>query len=458
MGAGVSGWRLANAVSRTGQLGVVAGTACGLILARRLQVGDEGGHMRRALAAFPFPAVAERILERYFVSGGKAPDAPFKSKPMPGAKPSPALEELMVAGNFIEVFLAREGHDNPVGINYLEKIQLPTLPSLFGAMLAGVDYVLMGAGIPTAIPGIMDRLALGEAVELRLDVRDADRDETFTTCFDPVAFCGGEAPRLARPQFLAIIASVTMARVMAKKASGKVNGFIVEGPSAGGHNAPPRGRMQLSEMNEPVYGERDVPDLKAIGAYGLPFWLAGSFGTPERLVEALELGAAGVQVGTAFAYTEESGIATAIKERVLEMSRRGEVQIYTDPRGSPTGFPFKVVPLSGTVSEQATYEARERVCDLGYLRHAYKKENGQLGWRCPSEPVKDYLRKGGDLEGTVGRKCVLEQVQKGGYHELPMVTSGDEVATVGRFLAPGATSYHAADVVAYLLSGVESPV
>ena len=50
MGVGVSNWRLANAVSSRGQLGVVSGTALDVVLARRLQDGDPGGHMRRALA------------------------------------------------------------------------------------------------------------------------------------------------------------------------------------------------------------------------------------------------------------------------------------------------------------------------------------------------------------------------------------------------------------------------
>ena len=39
MGAGVSSWSLANAVAKAGQLGVVAGTALDLILARRLHCG-----------------------------------------------------------------------------------------------------------------------------------------------------------------------------------------------------------------------------------------------------------------------------------------------------------------------------------------------------------------------------------------------------------------------------------
>lgn len=463
MGAGISAWTLANAVSRVGQLGVVAGTALDLILARRLQAGDPGGHMRRALEHFPLPGVAERLLERYYVPGGKASDARFRSSPVMTMEPSRHHLELLVAGNFVEVWLAREGHDNPVGINYLEKLQLPTLPSIFGAMLAGVGYVLMGAGIPKAIPGILDRLARAEPVELRIDVRDAAADAVHVTRFDPNAFWGGPAPHLPRPRFLAIIASAQLAKMMAKKASGEVDGFVIEGPTAGGHNAPPRGGTRLGETGEPIYGERDIVDLPAVAELGKPFWLAGSYGGPDKLVEALAQGAAGVQVGTAFAYSEESGLAPQLKERVLEMSQRGEAHVFTDAVASPTGFPFKVVQLDGTISEKATYEERSRICDLGYLRHAYTRDDGRLGWRCPSEPVKDYLRKGGAIEDTVGRKCVcnglmtnldLGQIQKDGYHELPFVTSGDDVATVARFLAPGASSYSAASVVARLLGTI----
>ena len=70
MGAGVSDWRLARAVSAQGQLGVVSGTALDVILARRLQSGDPGGHMRRGLDRFPVPAIAKRIWHRYYVPGG----------------------------------------------------------------------------------------------------------------------------------------------------------------------------------------------------------------------------------------------------------------------------------------------------------------------------------------------------------------------------------------------------
>ncbi|MDF1702249.1 MAG: nitronate monooxygenase, partial [Planctomycetota bacterium] len=439
MGVAVSGWRLAQAVSRTGQLGVVAGTGLDLVLARRLGLGDPGGHMRRALAHFPIPGVAERVLATWFQPEGKADDAGFRPSPMPAVNRSQRSDDLVVAANFVEVFLAREGHANPVGINFLQKIQLPTLPSLFGAMLAGVDVVLMGAGIPKDIPGTLDGLARGEPVELRIEVADAGPEEEHLSRFDPAAFCGSSAPALARPRFFAIIASNTMARVMATKSNGTVDGFVIEGPTAGGHNAPPRGRLKLTDKQEPAYGARDVPDLEAIAKLGIPFWLAGSQAEPEQLTAARAQGAAGVQLGTAFAYCEESGLDPDIKRRVLARSARREVETFTDPLASPTGFPFKVVQLDGTLSDATTYAERSRRCDVGQLRHAYTKADGSLGWRCAGEPVDAYVRKGGAIEDTVGRKCVcngllaaigLGQVDKHGNPELPIVTSGNDVADV----------------------------
>ncbi len=460
MGVGVSNWSLARAVSKAGQLGVVSGTAMDVVLVRRLQLGDLGGHMRRALANFPIPGVAQRILDRYFIPGGKSDDKPFRAKPVLNEKPSRHLLELLVAANFVEVFLAKEGHDGPVGINFLEKIQLPTLPSLYGAMLAGVTCVLMGAGIPKAIPGILDRLARRQPVELRLDVQGAGPGETFTTSFDPHECFGEELPPLVRPDFLAIVSFATLAGMLARKASGRVDGFVVEGSTAGGHNAPPRGKMQLTLAGEPVYGERDTPDLEAIKALGLPFWLAGSYAEPAHVSEALRVGAAGVQIGTAFAYCEESGMDHALKRRVLAMSQTGAAKVFTDPTASPTGFPFKVLQMEDTHSDPTTYENRARVCDLGYLRHAYKTSSGTLRWRCPSEPVADYMRKGGDEEETRGRKCVcngllrnvgLGQIQHGGEQEKPLITSGDDVGNIAKFLKPGARSYTAADVIERLL-------
>lgn len=461
MGAGVSDWRLARAVSLTGQLGVVSGTAVACILARRLQVGDLDGQMRHALEHFPVPGIATRILADYYIPGGKAPNAPFKLAPLPGLQPGPELVALTVVANFVEVFLAKEGHPGLVGINFLEKIQFPTLPSIFGAMLADVDYVLMGAGIPRSIPGVLDRLAKGEAVELKIDVEGALPGEEFLSRFDPVAFCGGAAPTLKRPLFLGIVASATLAMTLARKSNGKVDGFIVEGETAGGHNAPPRGALQLSPAGEPVYGPRDVPDLEKIRELGLPFWLAGSYGAPDKLAEARRLGAAGIQVGTAFAFCEESGIRVDLKQQVFQLSRAGQARVFTDPLASPTGFPFKIAQLPGTLSDSEANLRRTRLCDLGYLRHAFHKEDGTLGYRCPAEPAEDFVRKGGAQSETEGRLCVcnglvstigLAQIRSDGNSDLPLVTAGNDIAHVARYLQPGHDSYTAAEVVDYLLA------
>ena len=450
-------------MSAAGHLGVVSGTALDLILARRLQLGDPGGHMRRALAAFPFPGVADHIIERYYVEGGKDEDTPFINKPMLSDRTAPKTVELLVAGNFVEVWLAKEGHSNPVGINFLEKIQVPNLASMYGSMLADVDYVLMGAGIPRAIPGFLDRLSEGLDVEMQIDVKGTTADGDPFVCFSPKSIAKDLLGPLKRPEFFAIVSTHVLAKMLSMKSTGEVNGFIVELPVAGGHNAPPRKKGQFNDIGEPIYGDRDVPDFEAIKALGKPFWIAGGYAEPAQIKSALEVGAAGVQVGTAFAYCNESGFTREIKDEVIELSRRDQLTVFTDGRASPTGFPFKVVELDETSTNPLVYESRERICDLGYLRHGYQLPNGKIGWRCPSEPVEDYVRKGGDIADTVGRKCVCNaltsnigqaQVKTDGTHEPMLITSGDDAANVARFAPEGSTHYSACDVIDYLLDGV----
>lgn len=457
MGVGVSNWRLARAVSQTGQLGVVSGTALATVLARRLQTGDVGGHMRDALAAFPLPKMANRILERYFVPGGKTQLETFRNTPMPNLS-MPQTAELTVVGNFVEVFLAKQGHGGIIGLNLLEKIQIPTLASLFGAMLAGVDYILMGAGIPRAIPRILDLFASGQPAELKINVQGAGGEDDFTDRFDPRDFgiTGANAPR--RPAFLGIVSSNALAKTLVKRTDGKVDGLVIEGPTAGGHNAPPRGPVRLSESGEPVFGQKDEVDIEQIRALDLPFWLAGSYGRPGKLSEARALGATGIQAGTAFAFCEESGLSPGIKTEALRQSLAGETRIFTDPQASPTGFPFKTLKAKGTLSEEAVYNARERICDLGYLRTPYRRDDGTLGFRCPGEPEAHFIRKGGEREATQGRKCVcnglmaaigLGQVR----HEIEepvLLTAGEDSSRIADFLSEGKTSYSAADVVSRL--------
>ena len=459
MGVAVSSWQLARAVSSLGHLGVVSGTALDVVLARRLQLGDPTGAIRGAIDAFPDAKVARDVLDQYLVAGGKrAPDA-FRNVPMFVARPSRRLEALAVVAGFVEVFLAKDGHAGQVGINFLQKVQLPTAAILYGALLAGVDYVLVGAGIPRDVPPLLDRLVRHEAADVPLYVAGALAGERFTAAFDPARlFATGAMMPLRRPRFLAIVSSATLAVSLARNAA-PPDGFIVESPVAGGHNAPPRGRQDIVEGVEPKYGPRDAVDLARMREIGLPFWLAGGAGTPRAIAEARREGAAGIQVGTLFALCDESGVEPGLRARLLAQVRNGTAQVVTDALASPTGFPFKVVQLEETLSDRLVYEARERRCDLGYLREIYRREDGTLGYRCPGEPVDEYLQKNGRIEDARGRKCICNGLlataglgqQRDGAPEPAIVTAGSGLAEVANLLQDR-SSYSASDVVAYLTS------
>jgi nitronate monooxygenase len=458
MGAAVSNWFLARATALRGQLGVVSGTGLDTVLIRRLQDGDAGGHMRRAMAQFPIPGVSEQTLEQHFLPDGRPEGTPYRALPLHKVPVSRARQLLAILANYVEVRLAKEGHDGPIGINLLTKIQIPTLASLYGAMLAGVDYVLMGAGIPREIPGILDRFAEHQPASLKLDVEGLSGGDTRHVELDPKEFWTEAPPAIRRPQFLAIVASNLLATMLARKASGRVDGFIIEGPTAGGHNAPPRGEAHFNERAEPVYGERDVVDLAKIKEIGLPFWVAGGAGSPLGLAEALAAGAAGIQVGTLFAFCEESGLKPEYRREVLASAGRGEVDVVTDARASPTGYPFKVVKWRAGEPEGPH---RERLCDMGYLRAPYVKDDSTIGFRCASEPESAYVKKGGALEDTVGRQCLcnalmanigLGQIRDEGVIEPPLLTAGDDLMGIAKFL-DGRERYSAGDVIDYLLQG-----
>lgn len=463
MGVAVSSWPLARAVSAAGQLGVVSGTALDAVFARRLQDGDAGGHARAALAAFPVPRVAARVLERYFRPGGREPGVPYAPVPRLRLRQDRHVQELTVVANFAEVWLAKRGHQGPVGVNYLEKIQMATPAAVYGAMLAGVDVVLSGAGIPREFPGLLGGLARHERVSLPVDVIGAADGERHTVDLDPAALLGEVLPPLRRPAFLAIVSAHVLAEYLARDPRIRPDGFVVEGPLAGGHNAPPRGRLTLDDEGQPRYGPRDDADVKRLSATGLPFWLAGSYGTPARLKEALAIGAAGVQAGTVFALCGESGLRPDLRARLLEQAREGTLRVRTDPVASPTGYPFKVAQLPETLADPQRYSARPRLCDLGHLRVPYARPGGAIGYRCPGEPVHTYVRKGGEEEDTASRVCLcnallaavgLGQTRRAsGYAEEPLVTLGSGLDGVREMLRRYPDGWSAAEAVAWMLAG-----
>lgn len=454
MGVGVSSPRLANVVSKMGGLGTLSGVAADRWLARMLQHGDPDGKIRAALSHFPFRETANRIIDTFFVEGGIAPNQPFKTLPVFTFKTPKSLIDLTVCANFVLVMLAKEACASPVNINYLEKIQTPHVYSFAGAMLAGVDYITMGAGIPLQVPGVLDSLAEGKPACYRINVDG--RSEPAVQKFDLAEHFKEDIPKLKRPGFFPIISSNLLADLFMTKSSGSIEGFIVELPTAGGHNAAPRGKFPLNEKGEPIYGVKDAIDFERIVKHNKPFWIGGSYASPALIKYAQGLGAKGVQVGTIFALSEESGIMKEYKDRIRKLAFNNQLVVKTDLLASPTGFPFKVIQLPGTLSEADIYDARSRICNQGFLTTPYKRPDGIIGFRCASERLDQYVRKGGKIEDTAERRCLCngliaasEMTNPG---EPPIFTLGDDTSFLKHLMKHEDDSYTAADAMNYLLS------
>ncbi|OGI89771.1 hypothetical protein A2911_00730 [Candidatus Nomurabacteria bacterium RIFCSPLOWO2_01_FULL_40_15] len=457
MGIYISSPNLANITSRAGVLGTVSCTGAERVLVHLLQIGDVGGHYRRALSHFPFPEIAERILAKYFIEGGKPSDQNFKEVPLFSMRPRRDLIELAIAGSFALVWLAKEGHDNPISVNYLEKLQIGHIYHLTGAMLAGVDFVTMGAGITLQIPGVLDAIASGGIPSYRVYVENSTRGNE-TISFDPHEYLGKKFSReLMRPGFLPIVSTDVLAKLMvAKLPPGSIQGFVVELPTAGGHNAPPRKKGVFDETGQPLYGEKDEVAFDVLRDLGIPFWVGGSLASPEGLAKAQALGAVGIQAGSIFALSEDSGMASFHRAKIRYLGFRGELVVRTEANASPTGFPFKVPQLAGTHSDSEVYASRERNCSRKALQFPAERADGRIVFRCASEPVEDYIKKGGNLEDTVGARCLCNglfaAVGLGDPSEAPIFTMGDDVSFLPHLMKDEFDSYTAVEAINWLLS------
>jgi nitronate monooxygenase len=499
MGVYVSNWRLSKAVAmeRPGvTAGTISGTALDVVYVRLLQLGDIGGHIRRALAAFDaqFGAtIGQKIIDRFYIAGGKAPAARFKNAPMqiaraldgsdtfpiPGPQSPPvALTldedtiELLIASSFAEVWLAKEGHNGKIFINFLHKVELPLIYAMYGAMLAGVDGVVVGAGNPDGLPETCTRFTRHQPVTHNLSVLYRESGESFNLSFDPRQVAGGKLAQkpLPRPAFLAIVSLENLVKALAQSQSGAPDGFIIEHHTAGGHNAGPQGPLAKDSLGQPIYGPADEPNLQAIREVGLPFWLAGGYGSRQKLQQAMALGATGVQVGSNFALAEESGMKPTYRAAILNRLKKETEDaplVYTT-LFSPTGYPFKVVQIEDTLADDEVYAARRRVCDLGLLQQRGLSQPAadgkrKLFTRCQAAPIEDFVNKRGLPRNTEEKRCLcngllscvgLGQVglPKGELTEEPaIVTLGNHLDGIRRLSSHGQSRYWVKDAVIDIL-------
>ena len=400
MGMQISSWQLASAVARSGQLGVVSGTALDLALARHLQDGDLDGHYRRALAHFPDQAMVERVVTRYYVPGGRAATTPYRPVPRLVIHAQAPSVELSVLAAFTEVWLAKDGHDGPIGVNLLEKIQMAIPTVTFGAMLAGVDAVLVGAGVPGSCPACSTAWLPSRGGVRRRRPRRRRRHR-------------GGRPRsrgAARRGASGLEARLPRHRVLPR--AGDLPGARRGDPARrvrGRGISRRRAQRAASATGARRRGERPLRPARRAGRRedrgpGLPFWLAGAYGTPEGLARP-----GGRRPrhpgGTVFALAEESGLRDDLRRAVRASLGAYDVTVRTSALASPTGFPFKVVDLPGTITDPVEYAARSRQCDLGFLRAPYAKEDGSVGYRS-GRVERTYAIKGGAVEDTDGRVCL----------------------------------------------------
>ena len=433
MGIAVSSWQLAKEVSIAGELGVISGTAIDSVVARRLQDGDLTGDIRRAMSAYPHQETITEIIDRFFIEGGREAGKPYLDVPKLSIKGNLFSNKLLAVASFVEVWLAKEGHNGLIGMNILEKIQLAIPAQLYGAMLAEVDYILIGAGIPAQVPHLLNEISQGSKVAMKVDV--ADTKEKHYLHFDPRTLGLDNFP-IKRPLFLAIVTSHALVAYLNKDEETKPDGYVIEFHVAGGHNAPPRAKNHVNDEGEAVYNELDIPNLEKIHASGSPFWLAGGYATPEKVKEAISYGAQGVQVGSLFALANESGFTNENRSSILVSLADPTMRVMTDASASPTGFPFKVIQNNQTLSNDNLYKERTRICDLGYLRTMFQREKGGIGYRCPAEPLDNYEFKNGQVDQAQGSKCLcnalmadigLGQVRPDGRTEISLLTFGSDL-------------------------------
>ena len=144
-----------------------------------------------------------------------------------------------------------------------------------------------------------------------------------------------------------IVSSVKLAKISEKLGASAI---VVEGTEAGGHLGT---QQSIKEI---------LPDI--VKAVNIPVIAAGGATCGQDIVDLLNLGADGVQMGSRFAASEESNGARFLKEMYLRMVKEDVVQI-----DSPVGYkgrairsPFAQLSLEGRAPLPVTCDACLKHC------------------------------------------------------------------------------------------------
>lgn len=208
-----------------------------------------------------------------------------------------------------EIRKARELSGGIIGVNIM--VALTTFSQMVReAIESKVDIIFSGAGLPLDMPRHLRELC-------------EEKKEEFKTKLVP------------------IVSSGRAATVIAKKWLSRFgylpDAYVVEGPKAGGHLG-----FKRDEITEPRHAlEVLVPEVvEAVkpleDAHGraVPVIAAGGVYTGADIKKFLDLGAAGVQMGTRFVATHECDADERFKQSYLA-AREEDVTIISSPVGMP---------------------------------------------------------------------------------------------------------------------------
>jgi nitronate monooxygenase len=239
-----------------------------------------------------------------------------------------------------EVSLARAG-GGLAGVNIMCALVRDYEDSVRGAIDAGADVIVSGAGLPLTLPSI-------------------------------------QPPK--NTALIPIVSSARALKIICKrwgKAGYRPDAVVLEGPLAGGHLGFKVDQIDLESNTL----ENLLPGVKetAIKEGDFPVIVAGGIFTHEDILRFLAMGADGVQMGTRFLTTEESSAPLQYKEAVLRVKKEDIVVAY-DP-GSPCGLPFRVIRQSPMYLSTLA-RRRKPLCDKGYV--LLPDEYGNLT-RCPAK-------------------------------------------------------------------------
>ncbi|MFV0516637.1 MAG: nitronate monooxygenase [Aminipila sp.] len=165
------------------------------------------------------------------------------------------------------------------------------------AIEAGAKVIISGAGLPTSLPGVTK----GKDVKLIPIVSSAR-------------------------------AAALIIRSWTKKHNRMPDGFVFEGPRAGGHLGFKEEQLEIADENfyktimEIKAEIANIPECKLI--------VGGGIFSKEDVEKALSYGADGVQLGTRFVATEECDAPDSFKQAYVDCTQ-SDIAIIKSPVGMP---------------------------------------------------------------------------------------------------------------------------